>query len=161
MGGRRIMADKALLKPISGLLSYQISRLAGALTRSATQTYRERFDVSIGEWRVIALLGEHPGTTLNRLARRAALDKAQISRVVSKLLERGLVQRESGPRRSSVLSLTKEGETLYLGLITAANERDVILRGAVPAKDLIVFERVINRLHEVARDLEARDVESA
>lgn len=144
-------------KTISELLSYRIGRLSGALSRSAASRYRQDFGVSLGEWRVLALLGEKPDLTLNRLARRAALDKAQMSRVVSKLEDRGMLQRVAGPRRSTQLSLTDAGQVIYQGLIVAANERDQRLVNAVSAKKLLVFEEVMEALHECARRFEEGD----
>jgi DNA-binding MarR family transcriptional regulator len=110
--------------PITQLLSYRLHRVANALSRSAALRYRREFDVSLHEWRTIALLGESEPLTVNHLARLAGLDKAQMSRVTAKLAERGLVKREPGPGRTTQLSLTNGGRSLYGGLISAANERN-------------------------------------
>lgn len=146
---------------ISHLLSYRVARLAGSLSRSAAARYRREFDVSLGEWRVLALLGENPDVTLNRLARRAALDKAQMSKVVSKLDARGLVRRVPGPRRSTQLSLTAAGEEVYGGLIAAANARNRRLMDAVPAGKLRTFLDVMDILQEYAAGLERAESDAA
>lgn len=146
---------------ISHLLSYRVARLSGSLSRSAAARYRRDFDVSLGEWRVLALLGENPDVTLNRLARRAALDKAQMSKVVSKLNARGLVQRVPGARRSTQLSLTAAGEEIYGGLIAAANARNRRLMEAVPADKLRTFLEVMDVLQEYAADLERMESDAA
>lgn len=145
-------------KTISRLLSYRLTRLSNSLSRSAAIRYRRDFDVSLGEWRVIALL-RHPATTLNRLARRAALDKAQMSRVVAKLEARGFIRRDAGTRRSTQLSLTAEGQEVYHGLIGAANERDRMLGEQVSPAKMRVFEEVLDTLDDFARQLEAQEAE--
>ncbi len=106
-GPRAATSPRALLH-ISDLLSYRLSRLANLMSGSAALRYRREFDVSLAEWRTLALIGEDPSLTLNRLARRAGLDKAQMSRVVAKLTERGLLSRELGPGRTTQLSLTRK-----------------------------------------------------
>ncbi len=146
-------------KTISRLLSYRLTRLSNSLSRSAAIRYRRDFDVSVGEWRVIALLGQDPETTLNRLARRAALDKAQMSRVVTKLDSRGFIRRDAGTRRSTRLSLTAEGQEVYLGLIGAANERDGMLTDQVSPAKMGVFEEVLDTLDAFARQLEDQEAE--
>lgn len=142
------------MKTISGLVSNRVTRLSSALSRSAALRYRREFDVSLGEWRTLALVGQDPELTLNRLARRAGLDKAQMSRVVSRLVERGLVDRRLGARRSTQLSLTLDGEAVYAGLISAANERDVRLVAMVGEERMQIFEEVLDDLLTVARVIE-------
>lgn len=143
--------------PISELLSYRLSRTSSALSRSAALRYRREFDVSLGEWRSIALIAADPTLTLNRLARRAGLDKAQVSRVVRGLVERGLVSRTAGPGRSRQLALTEAGLTVYRGLITAANERDAAFAEVLSDEEARALGRALDKLTDLALSLERRE----
>ncbi|AQA10430.1 MarR family transcriptional regulator [Streptomyces samsunensis] len=145
------------LVPISELLSYRLSRTSSALSRSAALRYRREFDVSLGEWRSIALIAADPTLTLNRLARRAGLDKAQVSRVVRGLVERGLVSRTAGPGRSRQLALTEAGLTVYRGLITAANERDAAFAEVLSDEEARALGRALDKLTDLALSLERRE----
>ncbi|WP_433272297.1 MarR family winged helix-turn-helix transcriptional regulator [Actinosynnema sp. CS-041913] len=140
--------------PIHGLLSYRLNRVANAMSRSAALRYRREFDVSLGEWRTIALLGAEAPLTLNQLARLAALDKAQMSRVVAKLSERGLVLREFGAGRTTQLTLTRKGAALYRGLITAANERDRAFLVCLTEPERAALDSALEKLATLARALE-------
>ena|SRR5882672_6001817 len=151
--------DRRDLVPISQLLSYRLSRTSSALSRGAALRYRREFDVSLGEWRAIALIASDPTLTLNRLARRAGLDKAQMSRVVTKLAERGLVNRTSGSGRSSQLALTQAGMATYRGLIAAANERDVMFLDALSPEEGEVLLRALEKLADLALDIEHQERE--
>lgn len=144
----------AVDRTISELISYRISRVGNSLSRSAAVRYREECGVTIGEWRFLALLGQDGETTVNRLARRAALDKAQASRVLTGLVGRGLVSKKAGPRRSSVVELSDAGREMYARLIGAANERDDLLRASVSEGQLLVFLEVLERFDALARGLE-------
>jgi DNA-binding MarR family transcriptional regulator len=150
-------ADGHDLVAISGLLSYRLSRTSSAMSRSAAVRYRRDFDVSLGEWRAIALIAADPTLTLNRLARRAGLDKAQMSRVVSRLTERDLVNRTAGSGRSSQLALTEEGTRVYRGLITAANERDADFLAALSAEEARVLDSALDKLAARALTCEERE----
>ncbi|MFD8335010.1 MarR family winged helix-turn-helix transcriptional regulator [Streptomyces solisilvae] len=145
------------LVPISELLSYRLSRTSSALSRSAALRYRREFDVSLGEWRSIALIAADPTLTLNRLARRAGLDKAQVSRVVRGLVERGLVSRTAGPGRSRQLALTEAGLTVYRGLITAANERDAAFAEVLSDEEARALGHALDKLTDLALSLERRE----
>ncbi|MBN9734938.1 MULTISPECIES: MarR family transcriptional regulator [unclassified Pseudonocardia] len=149
--------DGGELVPIAQLLSYRLSRTSSALSRSAALRYRREFDVSLGEWRAIALIAADPTLTLNRLARRAGLDKAQMSRVVARLSERGLVDRTAGSGRTSQLALTAAGTEVYRGLITAANERDAQFLAALSPDESAVLLRALDHLAEVALEVERRE----
>jgi DNA-binding MarR family transcriptional regulator len=154
-------ADGRDLVPISGLLSYRLSRTSSAMSRSAALRYRREFDVSLGEWRAIALIAADPTLTLNRLARRAGLDKAQMSRVVSRLTERGLVNRTAGSGRSSQLALTEAGTGVYRGLITAANERDEEFLEILSAEEAAILRRALDKLADLALRVEERERDHA
>jgi DNA-binding MarR family transcriptional regulator len=148
-------------KTISGLLANRLTRVATTLSRSANLRYRREFDVSLGEWSTLALLGEDSQLTLNGLATRAGLDKAQMSRVVSRLVERGYIDREQGARRSTRLTLTASGQDIYAGLISAANERDAELYAAVEPEKLKIFEEVLEQLTSNAREIEAAELDKS
>lgn len=149
--------DGQELVPISELLSYRLSRTSSAMSRSAALRYRREFDVSLGEWRAIALIASDPTLTLNRLARRAGLDKAQMSRVVSRLTERGLVNRTAGSGRTSQLALTEEGTRVYRGLIVAANERDATFLEVLSPDEQDALLRALDKLADLALAVEQRE----
>lgn len=138
---------------IRDLLSYRIHRLANALSRGAALRYRQEFGVSLMEWRILALLGGFAPLTLRDLARESGLDKAQASRAVKALVERGLVERESGATdaREVALRLSPEGKRVEQGLMQAAREREAAFRAALPAGSLATLEEAIRLLTAEAR----------
>ncbi|WP_027946931.1 MarR family winged helix-turn-helix transcriptional regulator [Amycolatopsis taiwanensis] len=145
------------LLPISRLLSYRLHRVANAISHSAAARYRRDFDVSLGEWRTLALLGEESPLTLNRLAARAGLDKAQMSRVVARLDERGLLVREAGAGRSTPLSLSRKGHSVYRGLIKAANERNEAFLVCLTDEERRVLDSALEKLGKLAKALESQE----
>ncbi|UFN47906.1 MarR family transcriptional regulator [Roseomonas sp. OT10] len=140
-------------RTIRDLLSYRIHQLANALSRGAALRYRQEFDVSLMEWRILALLGDFAPLTLTDLARQGGLDKGLASRAVSGLVERGLVRRGTSRHdaRELALSLTAPGRKVFRGLIRAACERDDAFLGALDGEEKDVIDRVIRKLLAVAR----------
>ncbi|MBN9050197.1 MAG: MarR family transcriptional regulator [Rhizobiales bacterium] len=82
------------------------------------------YRMSPSVWRVIAMLSETEGITINALAGRIVVERSALSRIIAKLEADGLVERRSDPRdlRSSLLHLTTEGWKLYRESVPVARE---------------------------------------
>lgn len=147
--------DDAAPETIRELLSYRIHRLANALSRGAALRYRREFDVSLMEWRILALLGAFAPMTLKRLARESGLDKSQASRAVAGLAARGLVLRlpGDGDAREVALRLSPDGERVQQGLMRAARERDAAFRAVLTGPEAAMLDGALDRLEAEARRL--------
>ena len=91
--------------------------------------------------------------SLNDLSRSAGLDKSQASRVVSGLIERGLVARmaDDSDGRGISLSLTKAGKRVYRGLTEAASERDAAFRNCLSSAECAALMRALDKIATEAR----------
>ena len=140
-------------RTIRDLLSYRIHRLANALSRGAALRYRRDFDVSLMEWRIIALLGSFAPMTLKALAQQSGIDKSLASRAVAGLVERQLVLRETGrdDAREVALRLTQAGKRIHKGLMRAAQERDDAFIACLTPQEHAVLTSAIRRLETEAR----------
>lgn len=141
-----------MTKTIKDLLSYRVHKLAGALSRGAASRYRREFGVSLVEWRTIALLGDFSPLSLKQLAALAALDKSLVSRTISALADRNLVQRDISPAdaREVELRLSPEGQTLHAGLMRAAAERDAAFHGALNEQERATLDSLLKKLEAEA-----------
>jgi DNA-binding MarR family transcriptional regulator len=139
-------------RTIKNLLSYRVHKLAGALSRGAASRYKREFGVSLVEWRTIALLGDFAPLSLKQLAALAALDKSLVSRTISALADRQLVQREVSPAdaREVELRLSPAGVTLHAGLMRAAAERDAAFHGALSPEERAVLDSLLRKLEAEA-----------
>ncbi|MBR0641493.1 winged helix-turn-helix transcriptional regulator [Roseomonas hellenica] len=138
---------------IRELLSYRIHRLANALSQGAARRYRAEFDVSLMEWRTLALLGDYAPLTLKDLARHSGLDKSLASRTVSGLVERRLVTRTVGAddAREVSLRLSAAGRRVFEGLMRAARARNDVFLAALSAEERAMLDAAIDKLTAVAR----------
>lgn len=140
---------------IRDLVSFRIHAVANLLSRGAALTYRRQFDVSLMEWRTLALLGAHQPLSLKALARHAGLDKSQMSRVVAGLIEREYVARgiDADDARGIALTLTRAGRRVYEGLIAAANRRNEALNSVLSDAERRQLDDMLVRLADKAREL--------
>ena len=111
---RNMTAPPALLD-LDQFLPYRLSRLSNRISQQIASTYVERFDLSVTEWRVMAVLGRFPGLSANEVAERTAMDKVAVSRAVARLVEGGRLRRDvaEDDRRRSVLRLSAAGRRIY------------------------------------------------
>jgi DNA-binding MarR family transcriptional regulator len=78
---------------LAAFLPYRLSVLTNRVSSAIARTYSERFDLSIPEWRVMAVLGGVDGLSARDVAERTAMDKVQVSRAIARLADKKRVQR--------------------------------------------------------------------
>lgn len=139
---------------LQGLLSYKIIAVANAISAGSAVRLRSEFEMSLGEWRALALIAASSAQSLNGLARAANLDKGQMSRVISSLVARGFVTRESGARKGVVvpLSLTPRGRKLYAELMAISAERNERFAECLTVEEQAVLQSALAKLFATARE---------
>ncbi len=140
------------------IVATPVQTLANLLRRSAAATYGRELGLSSMEWRVISQLGESPDQTLNELAAAMTHDAGQLSRVVTRLAQAGLLERSSwAGRRGAFIRLSAAGQETLRRLRQFSAMRNETLLQNVSDDDLLAFWRVIDTLIENARSLASAD----
>jgi DNA-binding MarR family transcriptional regulator len=129
-------------------LPYRLSVLANTVSRGIAKLYADRFDVTVPEWRAMAVLGGLGPTTANEIARRTAMDKAQVSRAVARLIKAGRLARQPDPddHRSALLTLTKVGRTVYNEIVPLVLEREADLLQILDATERAQLDALLAKL---------------
>ena len=144
------MSDELKLE---NFLPYRLAVLSNTVSTTVARAYDKRFQVSIPEWRVIAILGRFPGLSAVEVAERTMLDKVAVSRAVTKLIKKGRVDREfaDADKRRSILNLSEEGRKLHdeIAALALAFERD-LLEG-LSGEELDQLNNIMERLLARAR----------
>ena len=102
---------------LENFLPYRLSVLTNLVSTAIAGAYRERFGLSIPEWRVLAVLANSPDLSAAEVAQRTAMDKVAVSRAVRALLKTARLERRMAhtDRRRSVLRLTAAGRLVHAG----------------------------------------------
>src|SRR5215468_11360686 len=74
------------LLELERFVPYRLSILSNRVSRAIAARYAKAFDLTIPEWRVIAVLGRRPGQTAKEVAEATEMDKVAVSRAVAKLV---------------------------------------------------------------------------
>ncbi|HUA67922.1 MAG TPA: MarR family transcriptional regulator [Candidatus Saccharimonadales bacterium] len=98
------------------------------LSNFVSYSFAERLakeNVTVPQWVLLRTLYSHDDITLNQLAQLVGLDKSSVSRMVERLVQRKLVNRDEGnDRRSLGLSLTPNAKKLVPKLAKHADLND-------------------------------------
>lgn len=134
---------------------YRVAVLAEAVSRSVSQVYAERFDLSRDEWRVLAALAQVGRMKMVRLVEHTTLDKMQVSRAVARLESGGLLVREPDPedRRGWVLHLTTAGRNLHRKIVPMVQARESFLLDALEPAERAALEAALDKVLARARQL--------
>lgn len=145
--------------PFDDYLGAKVITLATLLRRSTATRYQRMFGMTMVESRVIIRVGVSGPLSLDQLAGHIAIGKSQTSRVVSELVQRGLVARErdTSQQRGVAITLTEEGRIINRALLEAAGLRNGELTHGIEPQRLTEASRVMDILIERARVLLLRD----
>jgi DNA-binding MarR family transcriptional regulator len=115
--------------------------------------------LSIPQFDLLSTLTEQEGLTQQELAERLYVTKGNVSGLVDRLVEAGLVERRASPgdRRSHALHLTKQGRALAGRAMAAQAEYVRETLGRLPASDLMALERLVLAWRDEARARESRE----
>ena len=107
---------------LDSFVPYRLSVLTNRVSSAIARHYSERFDLSVPEWRVIAVLGQAPGLSAREVAKRTAMDKVQVSRAVQSLLAVKRLTRTAHAEdgRIAHLSLSAKGQAIYNDVVPLA-----------------------------------------
>ncbi len=136
------------LAPVTAMLSSRLMVLANFLRRSAVLRYHRIAGLSLVEAGLIAALGRHPPMTVAQLAASVGMDKGQISRALSGLVQRKLIAKVVNARdsREVLVSLTKAGLSTHDRIVEGAIERQRRLLDGMDAGRAQRLMRDIDRL---------------
>ena len=144
------MTETAALS-LDSFLPYRLSVLSNAVSRKIAKIYEQEFDLSIWQWRIIAVLGERGGLTSTEVAQRTLMDKPTVSRAAASLIERGILERQIDreDRRRAPMRLTDEGEAIYAAVIPRARESERELLDALSETESETLHNLLSRLAAV------------
>ena len=133
-------------------LPYRLSILSNRISGIVAETYRDKFALSITEWRIMAVLGEYPGASADEVSLKIQIEKSIVSRALQKLLARHLVGREvdGSDRRRQNLTLSKTGLEIYQQVVPVSYDYEERLQECFSEQEREVFDSLIDRLYQHA-----------
>jgi DNA-binding MarR family transcriptional regulator len=96
-------------------LPYRLLLLARMIDRRSAREL-QKYGLSLAEWRVLAFVGASGPASASKIGKFGEIDRAEISRAVRRLEERGLIERrpDESHRKRFIISPTPAGEGLFI-----------------------------------------------
>lgn len=131
-------------------LPYRLSVLSNRISQAIARAYGERHDLSVTEWRTLAVLGRFPGLSASEVVERTAMDKVAVSRAVATLVRQKRIRktRDQADKRRAVLKLTPVGRSVYDAVAAEALACEDALLAALDPDERSALDRALARLAE-------------
>ena len=128
---------------------YLINRVGAVFVTDFTRDALASEDLTIVMWRVLAALSNNGGQRQTDLAAMTSIEVSTLSRVVARLLKRGLItrQRSRADNREVAVTLSARGKVLVQRLIPIARAHEEKATGKLSASDLEVARRVLQAMY--------------
>lgn len=129
-------------------IPFRLSVLSNVVSMNIARAYAREFDLSIPEWRVLAVLARYPDLSAVEVAERTAMDKVAVSRAVQSLLKTRRLARtyDKGDRRRSMLRLSTSGRSVYTRVAPLALAYEKKLLATLSAADRQTLDRLMTQL---------------
>ena len=117
---------------------FRLNRLAAEVSAALAGEYQQRYGLDIPEWRVLATLGfRNDACSAQYIADCTRTHKSTISRAVTALMERQLVERVENEkdRREFRLRMTRKGDALYEQLIPRLLRKEQEILSCLSARE--------------------------
>ena len=130
------------------LLAYRVLAFSQRLYRGIELVLESQLSLSVRQWRVLLFLANYGPQSVQEIARFWRYDKSQVSRAVSELLEKGLVESNASQEdgRRVIVGLTTEGRRVYDCGLPLSLARQDKLTSCLSRSELAEFERMLELL---------------
>lgn len=132
--------------------TYRLNVLSRLNDLMCQELYQSGCGLSLPESRCLAAIGSCPGNlTVNEVAFETNLDKAQVSRTVKTLVDRGLVCKRPCPvdGRAVLLNLTPQGQERWKQVMPLIDQRNQDLLHCLSESERVqlldMFDRMLDR----------------
>lgn len=152
---------------VEDFLTFRLTRLSNALRTNLTKRYLEEFELSLPEWRLLALVTRFSPLRFSELTSRSSMDKGQVSRTLRVMTKRGLTKTkiiaQRGSRAAEALaapvsvSVTAKGKALYKLVLPVAQQRQAQMISTLNISERQALYRTLDKLYATIGDNASTD----
>jgi DNA-binding MarR family transcriptional regulator len=129
-------------------LPYRMVHLAANISLALSKIYKQEFDITIPEWRVLAQLAQQNRLYAKDIGDLTSMDKSKVSRAVKALESKHCLIRQTDKKdnRAAYLSLTAQGNSLYQKIAPKALQWERELIGILEADEHRELMKMLDKL---------------
>jgi len=143
------------------LPSFRLHLLNALSEEHAEGVYRDLYGLKLLECRVIGITGGYGEASFKTICREAHLDKSYASRLINRLVERGLIARggNAADLRAVNLVLTEEGRRIHSAMHATAVGLNRRWTSVLSEEELAMLDPLLEKLVERMREMMAGGVD--
>lgn len=152
---------------VEDFLTFRLTRLTNSLRTNLTKRYLEEFELSLPEWRLLALVTRFSPLRFSELTQRSHMDKGQVSRTLRVMTERGLTKTKVIAKRGSrsaealaapvSVAVAAKGRALYKSVMPVAQRRQSQILELLSASERLALFSTLDKLYAVIGDTSAEN----
>lgn len=144
--------------PLENAIVFKLAIAVNLNTDVFHQLHARKHDLTLTDWRVLALLVSRPGISATELSDILAVDKMAITRAVQRLLDRGRIRcaPNQADRRRLSLSVTAKGAALYDKIAQHAWEHQERCLQDLSAAERLALDQLLGKVIASARRMKAQ-----
>jgi DNA-binding MarR family transcriptional regulator len=141
--------SRQTLVDLSEHLPHLINRVGSALVARFSADALAGARLSVASWRVLAVLSNNGALRQTDLAEMTSIDASTLSRLITRLVHDGLVQRTRSKKdsREVAVALTRKAKTLLRRLVPVALRLQNAATRNLSKRDLATLKRVLRQMH--------------
>ncbi len=127
---------------------YRMVHLATNISLALSKIYKQEFDITIPEWRVLAQLAQQNKLYSKDIGDLTSMDKSKVSRAVKALESKACLirQTDKNDNRAAYLSLTSQGKTQDQNIARKALQLEMQVIGVLEASEHRDLMKVLDKL---------------
>ncbi len=135
---------------------------ANRFTRNAARFLHQRYGIGAMDWRMMVMLTKEPDIPVSRASKVIGIDKAAVSRSLTRLHKNGLAEPKipSGDSRRKSWSLTEKGRQLHKEILDLALHRQQKILEGFSEDEVLTLNAMLGRLLENISSLDNGEEES-
>ena len=125
-----------------------------AVSEAVAKVYSKKFNLTVPEWRTMAVLGPGRALSASEIVARSSMDKVNVSRAIKGLQAHGLLKRDidGDDKRRVVLRLTQKGREVFDSLVPLVKQtEEACLKGLSETERA----QLISLMERVRRNVES------
>jgi DNA-binding MarR family transcriptional regulator len=140
-------------------INFRLHTLASSLFKGAAQYYGAHFDIGLPEMRILSNLGSEGPLAAHQLVSMTAMDKALVSRVLSTLRARGLLNAavSKTDQRRRTWRLSAAGRDLVGKLQPEWKRREAIIQAGLSKSERRILADLLDRMLAASEKLRAEE----
>ena len=133
---------------LNQFVPYRMVHLASNISLALSKIYKQKFDITIPEWRVLAQLAQQNKLYAKDIGDLTSMDKSKVSRAVKTLESKGYLIRQTDKQdnRAAYLSLSVQGHSLYQKIAPKALQWEKQFMSVLESSEHRNLMKVLDRL---------------